>query len=64
MSEEMIKVMGVVLGLLVAASIAGWWMKRRATTEDGKRTVDNFNARTKSWWVMVAIFVVTLCLGG
>lgn len=52
-----------VLAVLVVASIAGMVMARRAVTPEKKAGVDNFNARTKSWWVMAAVFAGTLWFG-
>ncbi len=58
----MMWMMGAVLALLVTASLAGWSMARRVSPEK-KEGVANFNARTRSWWVMVGIFALTLYLG-
>ena len=43
---------------LVIASIIGAVLKMRVTSEKGKATVDNMNARIKAWWVMVGVFAV------
>ncbi len=51
-----------VLALLVTASVAGWVMARRAGPEK-KAGVENFNSRTRSWWVMAGVFVLMLWLG-
>ncbi len=44
--------------LLVIATIIGAVLKLRVTSEKGKATVDNMNARIKAWWVMVGVFAV------
>lgn len=62
MNEEMKWLLIGTLAVLVIASVTGWLMARRAAPEK-KAGVTNFNARTKSWWVMVAIFAITLWLG-
>ncbi len=62
MNKEMMWLMIGTLALLVSASVAGLVMARRAAPEK-KAGVANFNARTKSWWVMVAVFAVTLYFG-
>lgn len=50
------------LVVLVVASLAGFAMAR--SLAPGKQAgVTNFNARTKSWWVMVAVFALTLYFG-
>ena len=53
-------------GLLVilgSASVAGFVLKARVSTESGRATVDNLNARIKAWWVMVAIFGAAFLFG-
>ncbi len=50
-------------GLLVAASIAGRVLSRRAQSDSARRTVANLNARTRAWWVMVAVFALSLWVG-
>ena len=62
MNDEMKWLLIGTLGILVIASVIGWLMSRNASPEK-KAVVANFNARTKSWWVMVAIFGITLWLG-
>ena len=53
---------GVVL-ILAFASAVGAVLKRRATTESGRATVENLNARTRAWWVMAAVFGLAFLLG-
>lgn len=53
---------GVVL-LLAIASLIGWSLARRVTSDGGQETVRNLNARIKAWWVMVAIFAVAFVAG-
>lgn len=53
----------IVTGILAAASIAGFILSRTVKTEGGRATVANLNARTRSWWVMAAVFGATLMLG-
>ena len=62
MNEGLMILMAGILALLVLASIAGFVMSRRAAP--GKKPgVENFNARTKSWWVMAGVFALTLYFG-
>ena len=49
--------------ILVLASIVGYTLSKKVTTDKARATVDNLNARTRSWWVMVLIFTVTIYLG-
>lgn len=55
---------GGVLGLLVLASIIGWWLARRATDDKARATMENLNARIRAWWIMVAVFALALATGG
>jgi len=52
-----------VLGLLVLASLIGFVLGRRVTSEKGRDTVRNLNARIKAWWVMVLVFALAFVVG-
>ncbi|HEV7487634.1 MAG TPA: phosphatidate cytidylyltransferase [Thermoanaerobaculia bacterium] len=51
---------GGVLALLVVATIVGQLIKLRKRGD----IVDNLNARIKAWWVMSAVFALSLMTGG
>jgi phosphatidate cytidylyltransferase len=55
---------GGVVGLLAIASIIGWVLSRREGSPAYQSTIANLNARTKAWWIMVAIFLGALLTGG
>ncbi|BDA83444.1 phosphatidate cytidylyltransferase [Aureimonas sp. SA4125] len=59
----MLILFGGVVAILLAGSITGAVLKRRVTSESGRATVDNLNARTKAWWGMVAIFALAFAFG-
>lgn len=61
--ETMHYLLGGVVALLLVASLAGWMLSRRVTSEQGLETVRNLNARIRAWWVMVAIFAVAFLFG-
>ena len=61
--SKMVYLIGGVAVLLALASIIGWVLSRRITSEDGRSTVANLNARIKAWWVMVAIFAIAFIFG-
>ena len=63
MDEKMVWLFGGVVGLLVVASLVGWVLSRRATSEAGRDTVRNLNARIKAWWGMVAVFALAFAFG-
>ncbi len=56
-------VLSVVFLALVAGSVAGKLLIRRATTDEARATIENLNARTRSWWVMVVVFGGALLIG-
>jgi phosphatidate cytidylyltransferase len=58
-----IRLLGLVIGLLVAASVIGWVLDRRVTGPPGRATVDNINARVRAWWVMALVFGISLATG-
>jgi phosphatidate cytidylyltransferase len=51
---------GGVLALLVVATIVGQLIKLRKRGD----VVDNLNARIRAWWVMSAVFALSLLTGG
>ncbi|MFG0247947.1 MAG: phosphatidate cytidylyltransferase, partial [Phycisphaeraceae bacterium JB051] len=55
--QDFVVVISVVLGLLILSSLIGVILKRRVTSENAIKVVNNLNARTKAWWIMcVALF--------
>ena len=52
-----------VLAILVLASTVGFVLARRVTSESGRDTVRNLNARIKAWWLMVAVFALAFVFG-
>lgn len=63
MNSTMTMLFGGVLALLLLASAMGLALSRRVTSENGRATVANLNARIKAWWVMVAVFAVAFLAG-
>lgn len=53
---------GVVI-VLIVASVTGWILARRPGTPEYRATIANLNARTRAWWVMVAIFLLAMISG-
>ncbi len=54
---------GGVLGFLTLASVIGHVLALKFKSPAAQATIQNLNARTKSWWVMVAVFGLALLLG-
>ena len=55
---------GGVLALLLVSSLIGWLLSLRVTSDKGKVTVQNLNARIQAWWMMVAVFGLAMATGG
>jgi phosphatidate cytidylyltransferase len=55
---------GGVVALLAIATLVGWILPRRQGSPAYHATIKNLNARTRAWWVMVAIFLGALLTGG
>jgi phosphatidate cytidylyltransferase len=54
--------LGIVLTILLLASAAGWIASLTAG-DQVRATVDNINARIRAWWVMAAVFVLSVATG-
>lgn len=63
MDNDIKLLLGGVLAVLVTATAAGAVLTRRAKSPTACDTAANFNARTRSWWVMACVFAGTLALG-
>ncbi len=55
--------LGGALALLVIASGIGFVLRGRVKSDAARLTVSNLNARTRAWWMMVAVFVLALMAG-
>jgi phosphatidate cytidylyltransferase len=54
---------GGIVALLVIASLIGWVLRRRASSESAIAVIDNLNARVNAWWSMVFIFSAAFIIG-
>lgn len=62
MSKFSILALCVLIVLLVASGI-GYVLSRRAAETGPNETIDNLNARIRSWWVMVAVMGLAFLFG-
>jgi phosphatidate cytidylyltransferase len=62
--KQTIWLVGGVLAILAVSSLIGWILSLRVTSEGGKATVKNLNARVRAWWIMVAVFGLAMATGG
>lgn len=63
LDREFLWLGGGVLLLLVLSSLIGWLLARRGGDERKRATIANLNARTRAWWLMVAVFGLALAVG-
>lgn len=61
--EKFYWLIGGIACLLVAASLIGMILRRRANGEGALAVIDNLNARVRAWWAMVAIFTAAFMIG-
>jgi phosphatidate cytidylyltransferase len=61
--QKFLWLMAGIVGLLVLATLIGALLAQAARNESARAAVDNLNARTRSWWVMVAVFAAAYLLG-
>src|SRR5258708_39378237 len=43
--------------------LAGFVLPRRAKADSGRATIENLNARIRSWWIMICIFALSFMIG-
>jgi phosphatidate cytidylyltransferase len=55
---------GGVVCVLIVATIVGQILKRQISSEKGRQTIANMNARITAWWVMCIVFGFALLTGG
>ncbi len=63
LDHQMFLVLNVVIGGLVAASVIGYILSRRAISDEQRATIDNLNARIRAWWIMIGIFSISFLIG-
>jgi phosphatidate cytidylyltransferase len=60
---QLLWLFGGVLGALTVASAVGFLLERAARSDHSRAVIRNLNARTRSWWIMCAVFALTLLSG-
>lgn len=63
LSRETAYLLGGVGSLLVIASLIGFVLSKRTSTDSGRATIANLNARIRAWWLMVAVFGAAIATG-
>ncbi|MBL8882765.1 MAG: phosphatidate cytidylyltransferase [Hyphomicrobium sp.] len=60
---ETFRVFAAVLAVLTVASLTGFILSRKASGGPAHATIENLNARIKSWWVMVGALAAAFAFG-
>jgi phosphatidate cytidylyltransferase len=63
LTGSLIAVFGGLLVVLLLASSIGWILAKRARTESALAVVNNLNARTNAWWVMITAIGIAIYFG-
>ncbi len=63
MNPQLLWAFGGILGLLVLATIVGLAIRAVVKAPSAQTTIANLNQRIRAWWVMCAIFGLTLVVG-
>jgi len=61
--DKFLWLMGGIGVLLATASLVGWILARRISSESARAVIDNLNARVRAWWIMVAVFAFAFLVG-
>lgn len=61
--HELKWLMAAVLCVLIIGSVLGRLLRQRAQSDAARATMDNVIARTRAWWIMVALFTLALLAG-
>lgn len=59
----LVTLLGVIVGILVLASVIGYVLQRRFSPRGDNEVIENLNQRIHSWWIMAILMGVAL-LGG
>jgi phosphatidate cytidylyltransferase len=62
-NPQLLWLFGGILGLLVIASVTGALLGRILRGDAARATIDNLNSRIRAWWIMSAIFALTMVVG-
>ncbi|MDC9581773.1 phosphatidate cytidylyltransferase [Xenorhabdus sp. PR6a] len=61
--HDLMLLLGGIFGILVIASVIGGILALRYSGERRKATIDNLNARIRSWWMICIICVLAIVVG-
>ncbi|SON56993.1 Phosphatidate cytidylyltransferase [Hartmannibacter diazotrophicus] len=61
--DDLLRVIGGIVGVLVFASLVGFVLQRRMSPDRQNTTIENLNDRIRAWWVMAIVISIAL-VGG
>jgi len=61
--RALLYLMAGIIGLLILSSIVSRVLRLRITSDRGRATMDNVDARIRAWWVMAVLFLVSIAAG-
>lgn len=61
--SDLLAVIAGIGGVLIVASLIGWFLQQRLSPDRRNEAIENLNARIRAWWVM-AIALALAFLGG
>lgn len=62
--RELLLLIGGVVAFLLLSTFIGALLRRRATSDGARNTIENLNARIRAWWGMVVVFGLAMLTGG
>jgi phosphatidate cytidylyltransferase len=62
-SADLLTLVFGIFGVLIFASVIGYVLQRRFSTDGPNAAVENLNARIKAWWVMVILIGIAFIAG-
>jgi phosphatidate cytidylyltransferase len=58
-----IALFAVLFGVLIVASLIGYWLHRKYAGTPSAPTIANLNARIKAWWIIIDLIAIAFALG-
>ncbi|MCV0349653.1 MAG: phosphatidate cytidylyltransferase [Nitratireductor sp.] len=60
---DLLKLLGGVAGVLIAASLVGYVLQRKFSPDGSNTAIENLNDRVNAWWVMIILMGGALMFG-
>lgn len=60
---DLLKLLGGLAGVLIAASLVGYFLQRKFSPDGSNTAIENLNDRVNAWWVMIILMGGALMFG-